>query len=289
MKKLKYILLFGILVNCNRNEEISSISIEKKGHPNKYISKIFDYQPAVGQYINIYPEDKNGDTEEIILNKVNLALVNNKQDIVSLGGFGGYIIFGFDHDIPNKAGRDFKILGNAFNGSAEPGIVYVSNDENNNNLPDDIWYEIAGSEYLKISTIKNYKITYTKIDKYYKWIDNQGNSGVINKNDFHQQDYFPLWKNKKQLTFEGTKLENNFTENNGIWIGKSLDFGYADNAPNDSEASNFDISWAINSNGKPANLHKIRFIKVQTGIHQIAGWLGEVSTEIKGAEDLHSE
>ena len=61
------------------------------------------------------------------MNKVNLALVNNKQDIVSLGGFGGYIIFGFDHDIPNKAGRDFKILGNAFNSSAEPGIVYVSN------------------------------------------------------------------------------------------------------------------------------------------------------------------
>lgn len=31
-----------------------------------------------------------------------------------LGSFGGYVIVGFDHSIPNKGGYDFAIQGNAF-------------------------------------------------------------------------------------------------------------------------------------------------------------------------------
>lgn len=61
---------------------------------------------------------------------------------VSLGGWGGYIVVGFDHSIDNsssgyKGGYNFSITGNAFKGSSEPGIVYVMQDTNGNTLPDD--------------------------------------------------------------------------------------------------------------------------------------------------------
>lgn len=35
--------------------------------------------------------------------------------MISLGGFGGYVVVGFDHTITNVTGkRDFRVLGNAF-------------------------------------------------------------------------------------------------------------------------------------------------------------------------------
>ncbi|MDE5450168.1 PKD domain-containing protein, partial [Elizabethkingia meningoseptica] len=63
-------------------------------------------------------------------------------------------------------------------------------------------------------------------------------------------------------------------------------FGYVDNAPNDSDASNIDIAWAVDKNGKPVQLSGIDFVKVYSAVRQEAGWLGEVSTEVSGAYDL---
>ena len=37
----------------------------------------------------------------------------------------------------------------------------------------------------------------------------------------------------------------------------------------------------------PIDLQYIDFIKVQTGVNSKAGWLGEVSTEVSGFEDLN--
>ena len=100
------------------------------------------------------------------------------RTMVTLGGYGGYIVVGFDHTIVNRPGEyDFKILGNAFyandnprpdaplGGSSEPGIVMVSVDTNGNGVPDDEWYELAGSEYYKKETLKNYEITYYRPDE----------------------------------------------------------------------------------------------------------------------------
>lgn len=80
---------------------------------------------------------------------------------VSLGSFGGYIIVGFDHSIPNSGNQyDFCVQGNAFDGSSEPGIVWVMQDINGNGLPDDEWYELKGSEAGKEETIQNFEVTY---------------------------------------------------------------------------------------------------------------------------------
>lgn len=41
--------------------------------------------------------------------------------MITLGGFGGYVVMGFDHTIMNVAGkRDFRVLGNAFYADANP-------------------------------------------------------------------------------------------------------------------------------------------------------------------------
>jgi hypothetical protein len=104
------------------------------------------------------PKYEEGDTWEDMAHKAQENLTND--EVVSLGGYGGYIIFGFDHMVENHAGKmDFHILGNASysntsnpdasrkGGSCESGVVMVSYDANGNGLPDDEWYELAGSEY----------------------------------------------------------------------------------------------------------------------------------------------
>lgn len=295
----------------------SSIIVNQESAPySKYISNVFEYRPAVGQFINEMPEYLNGNTEADMVRKAKESLVGGNSTMITLGGYGGYVAFGFDHTIPNLEGRDFKILGNAFwgnssnaarSGSCEPGIIMVAYDKNKNGKPDeDEWYEIAGSEYFKNTTLKNYSITYFKPNEnkppvpgsefwqtdveYIKWQDNNGTSGFKTKNTFHAQSYYPLWLSQASYSFTGTRLKDNFYDQSGTgayWVGVSYDYGYADNAPNNDEASNIDISWAVDRNGNYVKLPGIDFIKVYTGVNQEAGWLGEVSTEVAGAYDLH--
>lgn len=312
-----YPLTLKIATNGVVKTYTSLISVTKEsGNYSKYISNVFDFRPAVGQFTNGIPEYLPGNTEANMISAAKKAIVGPNSSMISLGGFGGYVVFGFDHTIPNMNGRDFKILGNAFFGSeaseerfgsCEPGIILVAYDKNKNGKPDeDEWYEIAGSEYFKNTTVKNYSITYFKPDpnkqpvagdefwqanrEYIKWQDNQGNSGYKTQNAFHDQNYYPLWIAESSYSLKGTKLKDNFYDQSGTgnyWVGKSFDFGYADNAPNNDEGSNIDISWAVDKEGKYVKLPGIDFVKVYTGINQEAGWLGEVSTEVAGAYDLY--
>ena len=68
----------------------------------------------------------------------------------------------------------------------------------------------------------------------------------------------------------------------------SYDWGYVDNHPNDyADLNSFDISWAVDSQGNPVHLPAIDFVRVYTGVNQYCGWLGETSTELCRARDLH--
>lgn len=287
-----------------------------------YIAKIFDFMPAVGQFTNVLPDYKEGDTKKTILKKVEeyIAGENKKKYMISLGGFGGYVTFGFDHTIVNIPGlRDFRVLGNAFyananpnpnapkkGGSCEPGVIMVAYDRNKNGKPDDDeWYEIAGSEYNNPQTVHNYEITYYRPDpkkpakpdggfmsdtEYIRWTDNQGNSGYKSKNTFHNQSYFPSWIKEDKITFKGTLLPNNSKEESGAgryWVLYAFDFGYVDNIRNEDDDSAIDIDWAVDAKGNKVHLPGVDFVKVYTGLNQECGWLGESSTEVMGANDLH--
>ena len=286
-----------------------------------YISKVYEYMPAPGQFINELPEYEPGDTKNDMRLKAEESIADDERILVSLGGYGGYIVFGFDHMVKNVPGEyDFKILANAFyananpnpdapkeGGSCEPGIVMVSYDANGNGKPDDEWYELAGSEYYKPETIKNYKIKYFRPDEnkiktpdhsypalndttYVRWESNQGNYGYVYKNIYHKQPYYPQWIEENELVFEGTKLADNYIDESGegsYYVQYAYAWGYVDNHPNTDDRSNFKIDWAVDKDGNSVQLPGVHFIKVYTGVNQYCGWLGETSTEIMGAIDLH--
>jgi len=285
-----------------------------------YISRVLEYKPAPGQFVNEMPLYEEGDTEESMRRKVEDNISGKNNVMITLGGFGGYVTFGFDHTVMNVEGkRDFSVLGNAFyelieperrGGSCEPGIVMVAFDKNLNGVPDDDeWYELAGSEYYKEETLKGYEITFIRPDNnkiptpdetgnitdstYISWSDNRGNNGYMPKIRYHQQDYFPKWINGNKLTFTGTKLKDNAVDQSGYgayWVLYAYDWGYADNHPNsETELISFDIDWAIDKNGNKVFLPGIDFVRVYTGLNQFCGWIGETSTEILGAKDLHIE
>ena len=51
--------------------------------------------------------------------------------------------------------------------------------------------------------------------------------------------------------------------------------------------NSFDIGNAVNEFGIPVDLPGADFVRVYTGVNQYCGWLGETSTEICRAQDLH--
>ena len=263
-------------------------------------NKVYEYTPAPGQFINELKTggfDGNQTTPQAAIEYAEARLSSNNW--VSLGGFGGYIVVGFDHSIDNAGGYDFGVLGNSFSDSSEPGIVWVMQDENGDGLPNDNWYELRGSETGKESTIQNYAVTYYRPSgeqMSVQWTDNQGNSGEIDYlKTFHNQDfYYPNWINKNSYTLRGTRLEaRNYDKsgNGSNWILPEYEWGYADNFSStdctltNNKANRFDISNAIDANGNSVELDFIDFVKVQTAVNTKSGWLGEVSTEVLGFFD----
>ena len=288
--------LLALFVLCSTSLAYAQQTDAPKGH-SRYIQAVDEYCPAPGQFVNTLPAYEEGNTAEDMARKCTEALADNKGSMVTLGAYGGYITFHFDHRIANIEGKaDLYIKGNAFSGSGEPGIVMVSKDANRNGLPDDKWYELTGSadKDCPERLIYNYEITYTKEDmQNTPWTDNQGNTGYVERNAWHAQEYFPLWM-ESPLKFKGTRLPLNASnigeEDSPYWVLSSLDYGYVDNKPNnDSIANSFDIGWAVDENRNPVSLDCIDFVRVYTAVNQSAGALGETSTEIAGAEDLHLE
>ena len=90
-----------------------------------YVSRVFEFVPAPGQFVNLLPAYDSGDNTEAMLAKVNDCLVGKANGtVLTLGAWGGYVVVGFDHTIANVADAyDFQINGNAFANNAEPGVV----------------------------------------------------------------------------------------------------------------------------------------------------------------------
>ena len=108
-----------------------------------------------------------------------------------------------------------------------------------------------------------------------------------------------------KLTFTGTLLTNYPGTNKTAEIG----FGYCDVHPNKtlggtiaynpyqtftsssdydtkvagtSGGDPIDIAWAVNTDGTPANLDSIRYVRIYTGMAQMNGIFGEISAEVCG-------
>ena len=273
-----------------------------------YISRIWEYKPAPGQFINAAPLGLPSSAE---------SLVGGINGALSLGAFGGYVIFDFgqavENDPDNPYGVDFTIFGNPTLQWAEPGIVSVMKDENQNGLPDDIWYELAGSDYRFSSTLQDFSAEYENPGDStdVPWMDNKGDSGLVFVNAIHQQPYYPsadLFPGVDPVSYSlaGTRIQDAVDDSNpGVMMSHRRSFGYADNQVRGSGLDNidllilpdnpytremensggdaFDIGWAVDSKGDYVELDRIHFLKVHTGVMADGKWLGEISTEITGA------
>ena len=267
-----------------------------------YITHVLDYNPAPGQFVHIFPRQEVGDTQEDMRKKAEATLKGEVgSDLISLGSFGGSVTFGFDHTIVNVKGKaDFVVMGNAaIKGSSEPGVIEVAYDWNKNGFPDaEEWVEIHGESHSSAQSIRGYSITYHKPSvesaeanaHYIRWQDNQGGKGYLAKTVFHTQCYFPFWIDGETMTLTGTRLPDNATAPTAEvnkWVLADLGWGYVDSKPNKDPLVGIDIDWARNTEGEAALLPGVDFVRVYTGVNQQCGSIGEVSTEISGAYDLH--
>ena len=324
MRKMMMITLSFIIYHLSFCP-VSAQRMDNVTTHSRYIQAVDEYRPAPGQYVNDVPEYEEGDTESDMIRKCNenVAGLNPIQShLIALGGWGGYITFHFAHSIANLQGqRDFAVWGNAyqemknlvFGGMNEAGVVMVSKDVNGNGKPDDPWYEISGScDKDSIGKVDyGYEITYSQNPMGdIPWVDNRGNRGTIDRNHYHEQEYYPRWL-PDNLTFKGTRLPDNmwnlsdkvegsFSPYYYVLVGFA--YGYADNLPNftdDADATSYnyegcgiDISWAVDENRQPVHLDFVDFVRVYTGLNQKCPqpeWWGETSTEFAGAEDIHLE
>lgn len=297
-----FILLGIILGGCTVCQDPDDYFRAPDSLSKAECNKVYVFLPAPGQFVN---ERYEASTMEKACEYAEGRL--SQKAYVSLGGFGGYLVVGFDHSIESSGGYDLAVTGNAFSGASEPGIVWVMKDSNGNGLPDDTWYELAGSEAGKPGTISNYSVTYYRPaskQSSVKWTDSLGNDGEIDYlGAFHKQDYYyPAWVTEDSYTLTGTRLEaRNYdaSGNGSYWVNGDFEWGYADNfSPVDmltdddnASASNVDnhfkISDAINPDGSAADLDYIDFVKIQTGVNAKSGRLGENSTEVIGVYDYH--
>lgn len=269
-----------------------------------YATKMIECLPAPGQFVGSLT----------VPNKE--FCVGEEGDMVSLGGFGGYIVLEFAkpivNDPHNPYGVDFTIHGNSFIANlygvwTEPGAVMVMKDENHNGIPDDTWYELAGSDYYLSTTKKNISMTYYN-PHYIKrhtiaYSVSDGTAGAMRTNQFHQQSYFPgdydFNCDRDSITYTGNLIQGciDLSTPNYIENYRAQLFGYCDNKgakrdevrnPYTSTDVNggdgFDLDWAVDKDGNYVQLDTIHWVKIYTSLNQDGGWLGELSTEVTWAQ-----
>jgi hypothetical protein len=221
----------------------------------------------------------------------------------SLGTVLGYEVWRWR---TTRATNEFSILGNAFAGWEEPGIVWVMADENQNGLPDDTWYELKGSDdesdqYRRYIT-RQYAITWFNLgdepeeNEYGQliatncWVDSKGRSG------FMGGGWPSVWGvSAPKVTFSGTMIRDPdgpiYGGESNDRPGRDVDWGYVDagdmrTGPYADQNGKFFVSNAIQRDGSPANLPWIDFIKVQTATFFYGTVVGDISTEIYSADGL---
>lgn len=222
----------------------------------------------------------------------------DNSGIVSLGSQGGSITVRFDPPIENHPdnpmGLDFIVYGNAFfvggdpqRRFQEPAIIEVAVDDNGNGQPDGPWYLIPGSRGFSPTP--------------FPFRNEPPGTTNLPPNDIG--------------LMAGAILNPNAQDGNPATDALEFNWGYADMTPTAEEfldnrvrpsdpftvgitqgsggGDAFDISWAVDANGQPANLERIHFIRITSFIDRQLGVFGPASPEIDAivavARDIDSD
>lgn len=168
------------------------------------------------------------------------------------------------------------------NGTTTTGTVTKNTFHNHS------WFPLNANYFVDYVTTETTRKQMAKVDEF-SFVSRTLNSGNITNT----------------LTFTGTLLTNYPGTNKTAEIG----FGYCDVHPNKtlggtiaynpyqtftsssdydtkvagtSGGDPIDIAWAVNTDGTPANLDSIRYVRIYTGMAQMNGIFGEISTEVCG-------
>ncbi|QHI71384.1 S-layer homology domain-containing protein [Aminipila terrae] len=239
--------------------------------PSDAAMEVVDYKPAVGQFVGMIKtkkvgrlDIKNGEADFL------LKPTTRFDKYLSLGGFGGYITFKFKEPILNSEtnpyGVDFIVYGNGFayaNSTApELGNVLVSEDGES-------WYTLAGSRHYELMTDWNREATLkdgSKINAVLLAKKGENNiEDIAPKAVFGYADYHKCSETKDAET-EYTitaKAGNPYSKEHVNNIGDC-----------------FDLSWAVDQDGKPVKLNSIQYVRVQSAVDIVNKVLGENSVEV---------
>jgi hypothetical protein len=248
----------------------AAVCIEFSPAPGQFVGRGNGYSnPEIDNLASLTEEDVRILVQRYLDGEVPFNNDSVDGKVFSLGGWGGYYIFGFDHSVPNESGADLEISSNYHVvHMAEAGVVWVSQDLNGDGKPNELWYQLKGSQ---ASPTKGYARIYFKTEHPGLWLDNKGGAGG-----------FIWYANGDGYPYHITGNAGTYVMFTGVLLDSSLS-GYVD-----AGATQFDLSDAVDAAGKGVNLEHIDFVKVQTSLDQTdGGGLGEYSTEAGIPRDLH--
>jgi|CXWL01.1.fsa_nt_gi hypothetical protein len=266
-----------------------------------FATRVVAYSPAPGQFVS---DPSFNDPAEALGQPEGMGTSDgNNVSVVNLGGFGGYIVLGFDHtvldDPLNPLGLDAIVFSNAFwvGGNpdrhwAECATIEISRDENANGLADDPWYLITGSHLtapLARSQISwgDGSTTYAyqlPLNPFGAMVVVNPVAGTENEGIYGYAEYSPTLflgdrDGDDQIDNEEITAEEFYTTpDDPFEVGMT---------PGSGGGDAFDIAWAVDAaTGVRAELDGFDFIRLTTPVHVIMPPLGEKSAEIDAVADV---
>jgi hypothetical protein len=260
-----------------------------------------EYSPAPGQFVN---DPYFNDPREALGPPSGGGIsAPENESVVTLGGFGGTIILGFDQavldDPLNPLGLDAIVFSNAYwvGGNpdrhwAECATIEISRDVNDNGLADDAWYLIPGS-HLAVPLARSPKtwgdgaITYAyllPLNPFGAMVVVNPVAGTENEGIFGYAEYSPTLFLGDMDGDDAIDDENVTAEEFYTVPDDPFEVGMT---PGSGGGDAFDIAWAVDAaTGEPAELGGFDFIRLTTPLHVILPAIGEKSAEIDAVADV---
>jgi len=213
----------------------------------------------------------------------------SNESLVSLGSRDGVLVLRFDtpvtDDPGNPLGLDCIVYGNAFwvGGNnqrkfQEVAVIEISRDANGNGQADDTWYLIPGSRGFSypLNTITEDAGQTNSADEPYFLMGNITNPSFLDGdagNDTAEYNWGYGDMNPTLVPY----LDNHVRPGDPFTVGHEPGTGGGDA---------FDIAWAVDDTGAPANITEFDFIRIRALIERQAGPLGYFSPEVDAVADV---